>query len=154
MSHTEESTPRVAPHRTVSRPFSGRIEGTTLTRPTADATIYTGGATASGHGTHIGAFSKVTDDVINLAKGLVTGSFTMTGAGGEQLSGQYEGPVAVDLFAGTLSWRLDATITGGTGRFARAAGEFVFVASGRFVISPDGSVSTRYTETFEGTIEF
>lgn len=137
-----------------TRPFRGFLTGRSEIHPTSNPVIYTGSARAAGVGTHVGTFTKVTDDVVNVSNGWTMGSFTMTVASGAQVRGEYEGFVVIDLFTGTFSWVLDATITGGTGRFAHATGEFVFEASGEFVILPDGSVRTRYEETFDGTIEY
>lgn len=136
------------------RPFHGRIEGEVVTRPTEDPAIYVGGATAAGHGTHVGFFTKVTSDVTNVFSGFTVGSFTMTAADGDLLTGVYEGITLFDLPSSSLSWVLDATITGGTGRFADATGTFEFIAEGEFFFSDDGTVTTIYSETFDGSIDY
>lgn len=135
------------------RPFRGFIVGQSVIEPTDDPAIYTGGARAAGIGTPAGLFTKTTDDVVDVTNGWTVGTFTMTALNGDQIAGEYQGFTLVDLAAGTLSWVLDATITGGTGRFRHATGSFEFVASGEFTIEADGSVVTRYFETFDGTIE-
>lgn len=137
-----------------ARPFSGFLTGRSEIHPTTNPIIYTGSAHAAGMGTHIGAFTKVTDDVVDLSTGWTVGSFAMTVAGGAQVRGEYQGFVLIDFFAGTFTWVLDATITGGTGRFAHAFGEFVFEACGMFVVLPDASVRAIYSETFDGTIAY
>jgi hypothetical protein len=53
----------------VERPFKGRITGEFVNSPTPDPTIFIGSAQANGKGTHLGAFSKVTNDLINVATG-------------------------------------------------------------------------------------
>ena len=141
-------------HAAVERPFRGRIDGRSVTAPTADPTIYEGGANATGNATHLGRFSKVTRDRVNATNGWTVGSFTMTAEGGEQLTGTYEGFVRIEVASGTLSWRLDARVSGGTGRFEHATGNFVFIASGTFSVSPDGIVTATYSETFDGTITY
>ena len=134
-------------------PFKGRIDGSLVATPSPDPTIFLGEAHAIGHATHVGAFTKVTSDVINIATGEVEGAFTMTAENGDQLKGEYSGFLAFGTTPGTFSWLLDATITGGTGRFLDATGEFVFIADGDYVLV-NGVVNGKYTETFDGTISY
>lgn len=133
-------------------PFKGRIDGSFITSPTADPTVVTSEAHAVGLATHTGAFRKVTSDVVNIVTGEVEGTFTMTTANGDLLMGVYSG-YSIPTPDGTFSWVLNATFTGGTGRFVAATGDFVFVAEGEYVIV-DGNISGTYTETFEGTINY
>ncbi|PYI88985.1 MAG: hypothetical protein DME26_02260 [Verrucomicrobia bacterium] len=137
----------------VERPFQGRIDGQFVATPTLDPTVYVGGAQAVGNGTHVGAFTKVTSDVTDIATGEVEGSFTMTAANGDHVTGVYGGFIVFGSTPGTFSWVLDATITGGSGRFSGATGEFVFIADGESVIT-DGVVYGKYTETFDGSIDY
>jgi hypothetical protein len=134
-------------------PFKGRIVGSFTAAPSANPTIFLGGANASGLATHIGAFTKVTQDVTNIVTGEVQGAFTMTAADGDQVTGVYSGFLAFGATPGSFSWVLNATITGGTGRFAAATGTFVFIAEGQAVIV-NGVVRGNYTETFDGTISY
>src|SRR5262249_14738116 len=115
------------------RPFRGRITGSYITRPTSDPNVVLSEATAVGCGTHIGRFEKTTRDVANFATLNDEGEFTMMVADGDLLTGFYSGPLIPGDSPGTLSWRLDAVITGGTGRFRHATGEFVFVADGEYM---------------------
>lgn len=131
-------------------PFRGRITGTFVATPTANPTIFNSVASARGNGTHIGAFTKITADVLNVATGQNDGTFTMTAANGDQINGRYSG-IIVLTSPTTFSWNLPATITGGTGRFAGASGTFTFSASGRFA-SVNGELRGDYEETYEGTI--
>lgn len=133
------------------RPFRGRIVGSFVSTPTSDPAIYNSIANASGNVTHLGVFNKVTSDVINMVLRTVEGTFIMTSPGGEQLTGNYNGTFSFGTTPGTFSWELNATITGGTGKFTYATGEFVFLANGDYIIT-DGNVIGDYTETFEGTI--
>ena len=138
---------------TAKQPFKGRIVGQFVACAVAGQTIYVGGAQAAGNGTHVGAFTKVTSDVSNAATGAINGSFTMTVANGDHVSGTYTGPLRFGATPGSFSWILDATITGGTGRFAKATGQFTFTAAGEAVIF-NGVVYGSYTETFDGTIDY
>ena len=131
-------------------PFKGQIDGHLVTSPTQVPTILNGVAHAVGFGTQVGSFTKVTRDVIDLATDTVTGSFTMTAANGDLLTGVYSGPFVFGA-PGTFSWVLPATITGGTGRFSGASGSFVFKANVAFT-GANGVFEGTYSETFDGTI--
>ena len=132
-------------------PFKGKIAGSFVNRPTSNPAIFEGIANASGNVTHLGVFSKVTNDVVNLILRTVEGTFIMTSPGGEQLMGRYAGTFTVGDTPGTFSWMLNTTITGGTGRFSHAAGDFVFLANGKYTIA-DGNINGQYTEMFNGAI--
>jgi hypothetical protein len=138
------------------RPFKGRIEGSFADTQTTNPAIYVGSAHAKGIGTHIGAFSKVTNDsvtVVSTTTLAINGTFIMTNLSGEQIAGKYEGTSTLGSIPGTFSWFLNATITGGSGRFSHATGTFVFLANGNDIFSDDGIlVSGDYKETFDGTI--
>jgi len=134
-------------------PFRGRIAGSFTSVPTANPPVFTSSAQATGEATHLGAFTKVTSDIVNVATGEIAGAFTMTAASGEHLTGVYGGYFIPGATPGTFSWVLETTITGGTGRFANATGEFVFIADVHYVIV-DGVVHGEYTETFDGTISY
>ena len=136
-----------------TRPFTGRIRGSFLCTPTSNAAVYNSVANATGNVTHLGIFSKVTNDVIDLSSSVVQGTFIMTSQSGEQIFGAYAGTFSFGSTPGTFSWVLNATITGGSGRFSGATGEFVFVANGIYV-TIDGMVHGEYTETFDGTITY
>lgn len=135
------------------RPFKGRITGSFVNSPTSNPAIYHGVANATGNVTQLGVFSKVTSDVIDILSSAVEGTFAMTSTGGEQITGKYNGTYAFGTIPGTFSWVLNATVTGGTGRFSHATGEFVFLATGNYVME-NGIVSGDYTETFDGIIVF
>jgi hypothetical protein len=135
-----------------ARPFQGRIEGQFVGTPTNNPIIYNSVANANGNAAHVGRFTKVTSDIFNIATGEVVGTFTITAANGDLLSGQYSGYVIPET-ATTFSWILNATFTGGTGRFANATGEFVFEAQGQYFFA-SGNLYGTYVETFDGTISY
>jgi hypothetical protein len=139
--------------RAETRPFKGRIEGTFINTPTENPAVFFGGASATGLATHVGSFTKVTSDLLNIVTGAVDGSFTISSADGEFLTGVYSGFVTPGEIPGTFSWVLHARYTGGTGRFVNATGNFVFIAEGQYVIA-DGNLHGAYTETFEGVIDY
>jgi hypothetical protein len=119
-----------------------------------------GGTEAAGNGTHVGKFSKVTRDTLNLMTGAVTGAFEMTAANGDLVRGVYAGVMVFDappVPGGDpvgFSWVLEAEITGGTGRFVRATGRFMFEAQGTGVAGLNGVLDGEYSETFTGTIVY
>jgi hypothetical protein len=136
------------------RPFKGRIDGQFVARPMPNSTVYQSAAQAIGKSTHLGGFTKLTSDVFDIATGQVEGSFTMTAANGDHVTGVYSGFFVFGSEPGTFSWVLKATITGGSGRFTPATGNFVFTANGQDVIMADGEVHGSYTETFDGRIDY
>src|SRR5262245_2413795 len=98
-------------------PFKGSIEGSFYATPTDNPVVWLSHAQAVGNATHVGAFSKVTTDFVNIVTGETWGAFTMTAPNGDLLTGVYSGFSVPGATPGTLSWVLNATITGGTGRF-------------------------------------
>lgn len=151
---------RVPAKAAEERPFEGRIEGRAIASPSADPAIYVGGTKAAGKGTHVGKFSKVTTDTLNLLTGQLQGAFTMTTANGDLLTGTYDGTMLFDALpvpGGNpvgFTWVLQAKITGGTGRFSNASGSFVFEAKGTGVAGSNGVLDGLYSETFSGTIVY
>lgn len=144
----------VGPAGATEHPFKGRIDGQFVATPTLNSTVYHSQAQAIGKATHLGAFTKLTSDVFDIATGQLEGSFTMTAANGDHLTGVYDGFFVFGSTPGSFSWILNATITGGSGRFLHATGNFVFNANGQGVITPDGVVHGDYTETFDGKINY
>ena len=133
-SPTSPSTAAVAPgqtqeHGAVQLPFRGTFTGENRgvlnCPPTCPPTIVRVTGTDTGEATHLGHFSAVYEDEVDLATATGTGTFTLTAANGDQLFTKYEGG---QTDVGTVT--LVATITGGTGRFAAATGTFTIVRTG------------------------
>jgi hypothetical protein len=80
--------------------------------------------TLTGTASHVGQFVAIFTGIVE--GNTAAGTFTLTAANGDQLSGAWEG---VGEFVGPGQVRLteEATITGGTGRFAGASGAFTSV---------------------------
>jgi hypothetical protein len=75
--------------------------------------------TGSGEATHLGRFTLVAGEDIDLATGAITnGFFTFTGANGDTVSGTYSG----QALPGFTGYVVSGPITGGSGRFAGATG--------------------------------
>jgi hypothetical protein len=81
-------------------------------------------ATFTGTASHVGQFVVNSEGIVEGNTG--AGTFTLTAANGDQLSGTWEG---VGEFVPPAEVRLteEATIAGGTGRFAGASGRFTIV---------------------------
>ena len=65
---------------TSARPPGFGCSGRWACEVSEDQPVVVGGAQAVGNGTHVGAFTKVTSDVTDIATGEVEGSFRMTAA--------------------------------------------------------------------------
>ena len=77
----------------------------------------------TGNATHVGAYAYHADECFNGATLLFDGSFTITAANGDTIVGTYSGSVPSIDFPVAV-YEQGAEITGGTGRFAGATGEF------------------------------
>jgi hypothetical protein len=76
-----------------------------------------------GQATHTGAYAYHSNECFNPATGHFSGTFTITAANGDTLTGTYAGTVVGA--AGDLAfYEQDNVITDGGGRFAGASGEF------------------------------
>jgi hypothetical protein len=133
-SPTSPSTAAVAPGQTETQgavllpfrgTFTGESRGVLNCPPTCPPTIVRVTGTDTGEATHLGHFSAVYEDEVDLATARGTGTFTLTAANGDKLVKRYTGG-QTDL--GTVT--LFATITGGTGRFAKATGTFTLIRTG------------------------
>jgi hypothetical protein len=94
----------------------------------------------TGHATHLGAFTAVQTYVFSSSTNFI-GSVVFTAANGDMLDGTFEG---VDTSAGVLMGTF--TLHGGTGRFAHATGEGMFMG----VDNRDGT----FTAVLDGTISY
>lgn len=85
--------------------------------------------TLTGTATHVGRFDAILEAVIDGNTSTSVGTFTLTAANGDQLSGTFEG---VGEFIGPTQVKLteEATIVSGTGRFEGATGTFTLVRVG------------------------
>ena len=77
----------------------------------------------AGKASHVGRYAYHADECFNATTGAFSGTFTITAANGDTISGTYVG--AVVAVVGDLGfYEQEAVITGGTGRFAGASGAF------------------------------
>lgn len=146
----------LAPALPAAKPFQGNMSGQFQVTPTsADPMVLTATGTARGNATHLGQFTKVTHDVIDLRSGLIHGSFTITAADGDTLTGFYVGriiPGPIDAQGvQRVTLKFKETITGGTGRFANARGTFAATSKVTLNLLTGEGI---YEETFDGEMSF
>jgi hypothetical protein len=104
-------------------PLKGRLEGTyTLAFPNAQTLVVEG--TGTGNAPQFGKFTFTYDEVVNLSTGVGTGTYELTGANGDSLSAEWIGAGFPTSDPNVLLIVENATISGGTGRFANASGSF------------------------------
>lgn len=122
-------------------PFKGAFLGKDAVTPT---TITTNG---TGIGTHMGAFSLTQETSLTT----LTGSAHWVAANGDSIASTF---VALPDFStqslGYITITEIHTVTGGTGRFARAQGNFVLDRTHIVALSADGTHVTF--GSFHGTI--
>ena len=117
--------PAAAQHQV---PFHGAFEGDYTVTPIPNTPTATLVVSASGTGSQVGAFELEIPHVVNFATASATGSYLMTAANGDMVIGSFTGhatPIGSDGHYAMLVE--DVTITGGTGRFEGATGDFTAV---------------------------
>ena len=135
------ATPAAAGHE---MPFKGRLEGAySLSFPNATTLAVTG--TGTGNATQLGQFTFAYDEIVNLTTGVGTGTYELTAANGDTLSADWTGAGFPTNDPNVLRIVEDATITGGTGRFANASGSFKVERLFNFITNAGGG-------SVEGTI--
>jgi hypothetical protein len=128
-------------------PFKGTIQAHETDTPQGGPPPTTVAASGSGTGIGIllGEFSFTYELTITLANGTATGSAHFVAANGDSIDTTIAGSSEPTETPGVLSITEIETITGGTGRFARAQGSFTVE---RLVSAATGSTSG----SFHGTI--
>ena len=101
--------------------------------------------TGTGTATHLGRFTSTFTATVSLATSSATGRIQFIAANGDRLDATFLGQGTPTAQPGVVSVEEVATVTGGTGRFANAGGEFTIQ---RVVIQATG-VSTG---SFDGTL--
>ena len=79
---------------------------------------------AAGKATNLGRFTLDVPHVVNAANGTAIGTYEFTAANGDKVYATFTGVATPTATPGVLSIEETATITGGTGRFAGATGNF------------------------------
>jgi len=104
-------------------PFSGTFAGQTHATFVPPITLVITG-TESGTATFLGRFTAASEDHVNVTNNTGTGTYVFTAANGDQLRVETSGAETEFIPPNVSKVTLTATITGGTGRFADAAGTF------------------------------
>ena len=105
--------------------------------------------TGTGHSTRLGSYSARYRECLDPATGAVTeGTFTLTAADGDEISGTYGGQAGPTDVPGVVAYEDPGVITGGTGRFAGSGGTITTsgranMATGEYTGTVTGSVSRR-----------
>jgi hypothetical protein len=104
-------------------PFKGSFEGDVTVTPLSpefDSVL----VDATGNATELGLFTLAIPHVVDHATRTAIGSYEFTAANGDTLTADFTGTATPTATPGVLYIEETATITGGTGRFAGAAGSF------------------------------
>ncbi len=122
-------------------PFKGTLEGSQTSTPLEPPLAFSV-VSATGTATHLGQFTLEIPHTVNFATASGDGTYTFTAANGDMLTADFIGEAQVGPIISIVE---HATITGGTGRFAGAAGTF----TAHRLYDP---VNGTTTGSFEGTI--
>jgi hypothetical protein len=131
-----------------SVPFKGEWKGRTVSAtPTEDANVVLVVSAGEGAAVPLGRFTMESRHFTDLVTSAVRGEQVFTVDGGDTLTASLDGQFH-PLLDGSLGATLACVITGGTGRFCGAAGDFAF----RIVARPDGPEVFLSTAQIDGTI--
>lgn len=127
-------------------PFRGRWEGE-LTARTVTPTSLLLSFDGTGNATHLGRFTVEVRIVLNRTDRTLTGTYEFTAANGDTLTASFTGRSPLTAPGVPQTSVETATITGGTGRFASASGNFtaervVDLATGMTTGSFEGTISS------------
>lgn len=114
-------------------PFEGRLQGEFTFSPEAPPSTFANVAFTSvgGVATHLGRFTMQAPHRVDLATlpAQASGTFVLTAANGDTVTASFTGLGTPTATPGLFMIVETATITGGTGRFAGATGNFVIERS-------------------------
>ena len=105
-------------------PFKGRLEAVETHTPLAPPFVMID-ADATGRASHLGKFTLDIEAILNFKTKAAVGSYEFTAANGDTLTAVFTGQSSPAATPGVIYIEEIATITGGTGRFAGASGNFV-----------------------------
>jgi hypothetical protein len=141
------TSPAAAQHQV---PFRGAFEGDYTVTPIPGTPTAMLVVSATGISSQLGAFDLEIPHLVNFATSNAVGSYLMTAANGDMVVGTFTGhatPIGTDGHYAMLVG--EVTITGGTGRFVGATGEFTAVpwidrVNLLTIGYYDGSISNRW----------
>lgn len=122
-------------------PFKATWSGVTVLADLSQFPIVAVVASGEGQGTHLGRFTMVSPHVNNVFTFELEGDQNFTAANGDTLSAHFAGRLAPNA-DGSLSGTLPCVITGGTGRFAGATGNYAFSITAVPLADGSGFAST------------
>jgi hypothetical protein len=105
-------------------PFDGRLEGDVTVTPITPPLIVAVAISGEGNANQLGKFTVSIPHVVNRGTRTAEGSYTFTAANGDTLTADFTGQSSPTDTPGVIYIEENATITGGTGRFAGATGSF------------------------------
>ena len=127
-------------------PFKGRLEGTYA--GSGEPPLVSVHVEAEGNATHLGRFTFDSQHVVNFVDLTGVGTAELTAANGDKLIANLAGIATAQDTPGVFLIVETLTITGGTGRFAGATGQFVVE---RWSL-PSGPADGTTSGSFEGTL--
>ncbi len=128
-SSSSSSSFAAKPSEPPAVPFKGNAEEQAISAVPVDADHVFVVTVGEGHATDLGHFTFVSPHLSGLIDFSIAGTQTFTAANGDELDADIVGKLhpIVDADGHVfLTGHIDATITGGTGRFANASGSFTF----------------------------
>jgi hypothetical protein len=131
-------------HPQTGVPFRGSYQQTETSEPQSPTTLLVTG-TALGTATHLGRYTMSFTALIDFVAGTGLGHSIFVAANGDRLFSTGSGQATPTAEPGELSINETSTITGGTGRFEGATGNF----SGVRVLNTATGISSG---SFDGTI--
>jgi hypothetical protein len=134
-----------------SVPFKGSWTGLTMSADPANFPVVSIVSDGTGQLTHLGRYFMTSPHTTNVFTGETIGDQIFTAANGDMLTASCAG-FPQPQSDGTVVGGLDCDITGGTGRFEGASGEYVFF----LVASPrtDGGPGFATEATITGHISY
>ena len=137
-------TARSVVHTGAVMPFKGTLEGR-YGAPAGQFPLISESIVATGEATLLGRYTLEIAETVNLLEATATGTFTFTAANGDTIHGTFTGQAQPGAL---VSITENATVVGGTGRFAGATGSFsihrLFDPVNRTTTGTlDGSISLR-----------
>jgi hypothetical protein len=128
-------------------PFKGRWEGALTARTPLTPPFLSVSFEGTGNATHLGRFTAEIRIVLNTTNRTLTGTYEFTAANGDTLTAGFTGQSPLTAPGVPQTSVETATITGGTGRFVSASGNFtaervVDLATGLTTGSFEGTISS------------
>jgi hypothetical protein len=134
-----------------SVPFKGTWSGLTVSADPTNFPVVAVVSDGTGELTHLGRYFMTSPHTSNVFTGETIGDQIFTAANGDMLTASCAG-IPVMQENGDVIGTLDCEITGGTGRFEGATGEYVFFLHAR--PRTDGGLGYATEATFTGEISY